>query len=338
MTKTILVTGGAGYIGSHIGYLLAQRGYKVLILDTFLHKQTFAPSWATIMRVDFADEAVLQTLFKQHTIEAVIHCAALIEVGESVKRPQDFYETNVSKVLTLLRVMRSYHINSFIFSSSCAVYGNPIKLPLDEEHPKNPVSPYGRTKLMVEYMLQDFAQAYELRFVSLRYFNAIGALPEHELGEQHEPETHLMPLIMRAIIARTPVKIFGTDYGTRDGTCVRDYVHVLDIARAHLCALDYLNAGGVSDYFNLGTGHGYTVQEMIYAAQEVCGEQALIEYHARRSGDAAVLVAHPAKAEKYLGWKALHTDVKTLLQSAYTWECIRVVDYHKEKRDGNACR
>ena len=323
MSGSILILGGAGYIGAHAGYLLSKLGYRIIIVDKFVHHQRFAQRWAEVIHADFADEAVMSRIFETNNIAAVMHFAAFIEVGESVKRPKEFYDNNVQKVFTLMNVMLRYGINKFIFSSSCAVYGNPVKVPMDEQHQTVPVSPYGRNKLIVEYALQDYAQAYDFNFVSLRYFNAAGALPELGLGERHDPETHLIPLLLRAIQAQTVFKIFGSDYSTKDGTCVRDYVHVLDIAQAHVNALIYLQNGMPSDFFNLGTGHGYTVQEVVHAAELVCGKKVIVEMCGRRKGDAAVLVADPSKAEKILGWRAQHSDLYNIISSAFVFEQLK---------------
>jgi UDP-glucose 4-epimerase len=318
--KIILVVGGAGYIGSHTTLQLAQQGYRVVVLDSFVHGQVLDMSWATVIRGDFGDRKQLESIFARYHISAVMHFAGFIEVGESVIRPADFYHNNFTNTLQLLDVMRLYDVSQFIFSSSCAVYGNPIKIPMNEDHPFNPVSPYGRTKLAVEFALQDYATAYGLRYVSLRYFNAAGALPEFGLGEQHHPETHLIPLLFAAARDGKPIKIFGDDYQTTDGTCVRDYIHVVDIADAHLKAYEYLNAGSLSIALNLGTGRGYSVKELIQAAQESCDLKILTEIVARRPGDAAVLVADANKARVMLGWQPQHGDIHEILRSAYAWQ------------------
>ncbi len=320
MSKTILIPGGAGYIGSHTAYLMHNLGYKVIILDKFLHNQIFYPSWATIIKADFADPKILDQIFTSYKIDAVMHFAAFIEVGESVKRPRDFYENNVIKTLKLLDAMLKHNVKKMVFSSTCAIYGNPIKPLLDETHIKDPVSPYGKNKLAVEFALQDYAQAYGLQYVSLRYFNAAGALPEQSLGEQHNPETHIIPLMLRAIKNKKPFKVFGTDYNTSDGTCIRDYVHVLDIAQAHILALNYLEQNNRSGFFNLGTGHGYSVKQMVQAAEKVCNNKMILEYCDRRPGDAEVLVADSKKAKKVLNWKPKYSDLDNILKSAWDWE------------------
>jgi UDP-glucose 4-epimerase len=318
--KTILVPGGAGYIGSHTAYLLAQKNYHVIILDNFTHNQTVDLSWATVIKNDFGDEKILNKIFTNYQIDAVMHFAAFIEVGESVKQPQRFYQNNVIKTITLLNHMLKHNVKKVIFSSSCAVYGEPKKIPMDETNPYNPISPYGKNKLAIEFALQDYAKAYDLKYVSLRYFNAAGALPNMGLGEQHDPETHIIPLIIRALKNRKPFKIFGEDYDTPDGSCIRDYIHVLDIANAHLLALDYLEKTGKSDAFNLGSGTGFSVKEMITNIENMSGQKMITQKHDRRPGDPAILLADPSKAKKLLGWKPTNSDIKTILSSALEWE------------------
>lgn len=316
---TILITGGAGYIGSHVAYLFAQQGYAVILLDNFIHNQHCNPPWATIIKADYADTAVLEQIFLHNTIKAVVHCAALIEVGESVNNPGAYYETNVAKTITLLKTMVKHGVKKCIFSSSCAVYGVPEYVPLTEEHPKKPISPYGTTKLMVETILHDFQKAYGLEFVSLRYFNAAGALPEEGLGEQHVPESHLIPRALQAALEQTPFHVYGDDYATKDGTAVRDFVHVLDIAHAHRLALIHLDKGNPSDSFNLGTGTGFSIKEIIETVQKVCHASIKTFFEKRRSGDPALLIADPMRAETILGWKPLYSNLEYIIQSAYAF-------------------
>lgn len=320
--KSILVTGGAGYIGSHTSYLLAQQGYQVIVLDFFLHQQTFFLSNVVVIRGDFADRNLLTHIFSTYDIHAVMHFAAFIEVGESVKYPQKFYDNNVTKTLVLLDMILQFGVRTIVFSSSCAVYGIPQYIPMDEQHPTNPMSPYGRNKLMVEFALQDYAHAYGLSSVALRYFNAAGAEPLVGLGEQHEPETHVIPLLLRAIQNDTSFMVYGTDYDTIDGTCVRDYVHVYDIAQAHVLALMYLSAldKPVSFKVNLGTGNGYSVQQLINITQQVCNKQARVVYAPRRSGDSPVLVADARYAKQLFDWQPQYVCLKEIVQSAYAWE------------------
>jgi len=300
MAKTILIPGGAGYIGSHTGYLMSQLGYKVIIVDELLHGQSFGHKWATLIQADFADEAVLHQIFSENKIEAVMHFAALIEIGISVVHPKKFYENNVIKTLKLLEMMQQYDVKKIVFSSSCAVYGRPVKIPMDENHPFAPINPYGKNKLSVEFALQDYAAAYGLRYVSLRYFNAAGAMSEVGLGEQHNPETHIIPLMLRAIKNKKAFKIFGNDYNTEDGTCVRDYIHVRDIAQAHVLALQYLEQTNKSDFFNLGSEKGYSVKEMVSAAEKVCNQEMNIKLCERRPGDVDTLIADSSKVKKIL--------------------------------------
>lgn len=321
MQKTVLITGGAGYIGSHIALLCAQEKYKVIIIDLFLHHQIFNPEWATVIRGDYGDAALLDKLFKEYSIDMVIHCGAFIEVGKSVTDSLSFYENNVAKTIILLNVMRAHNITLFIFSSSCAVYGTPIITPIPDNHPKNPISPYGHSKLMIETVLEHAHHSYGMQYICLRYFNAAGALPEYGLGEHHIPETHLIPLLIEAAYKNKPFFIFGTDWPTPDGTCLRDFVHVWDIAHAHLKAIEYLKAGRQypSNSFNLGTGHGYSVAQMIEAVTNVTGKKIMVELRPRREGDPAVLVADASKAHDLLNWQPKHSDLMSIVRSAHVF-------------------
>lgn len=321
--STILIAGGAGYIGSHIAYALVQEGYKVILLDSFIHNQKCNPSWATVIKADYADLDILSTIFSTHTIKAVVHCAALIEVGESVTNPAAFYETNVAKTITLLKTMMEYGVKKCIFSSSCAVYGNPEFLPLTEDHSKKPISPYGKTKLMIEMMLEDFQAAYGLEYICLRYFNAAGALPEHGLGEQHDPESHLIPRLLQAALLQLPFIVYGDDYETKDGTAIRDYVHVLDIAQAHVQALHHLDERKLSDSFNLGTGYGFSIKEIIEMVEKVCYTKVKTTYAKRRPGDPPKLIADPMRAETILNWKRIYSQLDFIIKSAYAFELYR---------------
>ncbi len=318
--QTILVTGGAGYIGSHTAFLLAQRGYRVIVLDNFMYNQPFARTWATIVRGDIGDIAILKEIFTHNKIDAVIHFAGFIAVGESVQNPLKYYENNISRTVTLLQSMREHHVQKIIFSSSAAVYGMPTKVPITEDQLTAPINPYGNTKLIVEQILRDCAQAYGLKFVALRYFNACGAQPEDGLAELHEPETHLIPLALRAVIENKPFNVFGDDYSTPDGTCIRDYLHVKDLAIAHVAALEYLCKNGASDVFNLGTGTGYSVKQVLDSIAAVCGKPVVFVIKPRRPGDPAQLVADAHKAERILGWKAHWSDLQTIISSAYKSE------------------
>ncbi len=322
MKKSVLITGGAGYIGSHTAYMLAQQGYNIIILDKLLHKQSFSHRWAKLIKEDFANIKILEHIFSAYNIEVVLHFAAFIEVGESVIRPRDFYENNVVKTLKLLDLMINNGVKRFIYSSSCSIYGNPVRVPIDEQHPFAPVSPYGKNKLAIEYALEDYARAYGLKYISLRYFNAAGALPEAGLGECHQPETHVIPLLLKSILNKTPFKIFGKNYNTKDGTCIRDYVHVCDIADAHIRALAYLDRVPSFDYFNLGSGKGYTIKELISTAEHVCNLKANITYAERRAGDVDILVADPSKAMNLFGWNPKFSSLEFILKSALRWEII----------------
>lgn len=317
MKPTILITGGAGYIGSHIAYKLSQKGHKIIIIDKLVHDQPFNHPWATLIKKDYADTQALKDIFTTYKIDTVIHCAAYAELGESVVNPLRFYDNNVSKTITLLKTMFTFNIKKIIFSSSCSVYGIPQYLPLTEKHPKNPMNPYGKTKHMAEMIFEDFDQAYGLKYVALRFFNVAGALSKEGLGEYHKPETHIIPLLLRATHNQKPFYIFGTDYPTRDGSCIRDYLHVLDIAHAHELAFDYLNSGNPSDCFNLGTGHGFSVKEVIAAAERITQIPTTIIEMDRRAGDPPCLVADYSKARTVLGWKPQHSELNSMIQSAY---------------------
>jgi len=332
MKPAILVTGGAGYIGSHTAYLLHQKGYEVIIIDSLEHKQQFNYNWARFIKSDFSDEKVLQKIFTSYNIQAVIHFAAFIEVGESVKNPLKFYENNVVKTIKLLKTMLAHNIKKFIFSSSCAVYGKPQYLPLTEDHPKNPISPYGNNKLIIEMALKDFCDAYDLQYVSLRYFNAAGAMPQYGLGENHDPETHLIPIILRAALHSKPFYIFGNDYATKDGSCVRDYIHVWDLAQAHWLAFEYLYNENPSDYFNLGTGNGFSVKEIVKSIQKICGFKINILHKTRRKGDPPTLVANPQKAKDILGWEPQYSNLEYIIKTAYEFE-LSLSAYAKASAD-----
>ncbi|MGB8467433.1 MAG: UDP-glucose 4-epimerase GalE [Candidatus Babeliales bacterium] len=324
--KTVLVTGGAGYIGSHIAHALAQQGYRVLVLDIFKYNQPFNPSWATVIRGNCGDRQLLDTIFTEHHVHAIVHCAADIEVGRSVTDPLAFYHNNVNNTVTLIEAMVAHHVHHFIFSSSCAVYGTPLYTPIDTNHPINPISPYGYTKSVVERVLADCDAAYGLRSVTLRYFNAAGALPEEDLGERHEPETHAIPLLLTAAQQEKPFMIFGTDYPTRDGSAIRDYVHVRDIAHAHVLALQYLEQGSPSDIFNLGTENGVSVKELINTVQTIIRKEIKVVQQPRRVGDPAILVADANKAHAILHWKPVHSNLEFIIKSAAVFANQRATD------------
>ena len=317
MQETILVLGGAGYIGSHTAYLLAKKNYRVIILDNFIHNQPFDHSWATVIRGDYGDQDLLGRVFAAHPITAIMHFAGFISVGESIKKPALYYENNVTKTITLLNTMLENAVDTIIFSSSAAVYGAPTCTPIPEDHTKLPINPYGQTKLMIENVLTDYAHAYGLRFVALRYFNAAGALAEHNLGEFHNPETHIIPLAIHAALNNNSFSVFGNTYQTPDGTCIRDYVHVADIAHAHVLALDYLQRGNKSNSFNLGTGTGYSVQEIIRSVTRITNHTLHAVIKPARPGDPAVLVADASRAHDVLNWQQKYSDLETIISSAY---------------------
>ena len=324
MHNDILIVGGAGYIGSHAAMALEAAGYKVLVFDNLStgHKEFLRFGRHVIG--DLADRQALDALFSANSIAAVMHFAALTFVGESVSDPAKYYRNNVANTLNLLESMRDHDVRHFIFSSSCATYGMPEKLPLVETHPLAPINPYGRTKLNVEWMLQDFTHAYGLTYSSLRYFNAAGAAPAEwkaGIGEWHEPETHLIPLVLQAALdERKTIGIFGTDYETRDGTCIRDYIHVHDLAQAHILALERLFSGEGSSVFNLGNGQGYSVREVIDCARGVSGEKIAVKEAPRRPGDPPILVGDAQKAAHELGWKPKFAQLDVIVRTAWEWE------------------
>lgn len=315
--QTILVTGGAGYIGSHVALYYIKKGYKVIILDNYTQGQAKLPFLSLLVTGDYGDSFIINKIFTEHKISAVVHCGALATVSASVHDPLSYYDNNVSKTVVLLQQMVKHNILHFIFSSSCAVYGIPESLPLTEVHPCNPISPYGRTKLMIEQILHDCQKAYGMEFVILRYFNAFGIEPGSGLQEVHVPETHLIPLLFCSAQSDIPFHIFGTDYNTPDGSCIRDYVHVHDIASAHYKALLHLQKKLPSDSFNLGTGRGWSVKEVISAVEVVLQKKVIVVPSERRTGDPGILIASCAKASHILNWNPVYTDlimgIKTLL-------------------------
>lgn len=321
--STVLVTGGAGYIGSHTVLALQQAGYEVLVLDNLVYgHQDLVDSVLKVKLIsgDICDRTLLDQVFAQHDISAVIHFAAYAYVGESVEDPAKYYRNNVLGTLTLLEAMLAANVSNFVFSSTCASYGNPNQIPIPEEHPQDPINPYGMTKFMVEKILSDFDQAYGLRSVRFRYFNAAGADPEGRLGEDHTPETHLIPLVLlTALEKRENITIFGTDYKTSDGTCVRDYIHVTDLAQAHVLGLEYLLAGGETSVFNLGNGDGFSVREVIDMAKKITGLPISVVEGYRRAGDPAILIGSAAKARKVLNWQPQYADLETILTHAWNW-------------------
>ena len=322
-SSTILVTGGAGYIGSHTVYALKHAGYKVIILDNLVygHRDLVeSVLQVEIIEGDTNDRQLLDELFKSRDITAVMHFSAYAYVGESVKDPAKYYRNNVIGTLVLLEAMLAASVKQFVFSSTCATYGVPKTVPIPEDHPQNPINPYGESKLMVEKILSDFNNAYDFRSVRFRYFNAAGADPSGLLGEDHNPETHLIPLVLQTALGkRESISIFGTDYPTTDGTCVRDYIHVNDLADAHVLGLEYLLKGGDSAVFNLGNGNGFSVKEVIQTAREVTDKNIKAIECDRRPGDPPALIGSGDKARKILGWEPKYPDIKDIITHAWQW-------------------
>lgn len=316
----ILVIGGAGYIGTHMVKELLACGQEVVVLDNLATgHQELIPGGEFVLG-DLGDETVLHRVFKSYPIGTVMHFAAFSQVTESVAFPLKYYENNVAKTIILLKVMLEHGIKRFIFSSSAAVYGEPKDIPITEDCPAHPTNPYGSTKLMVENMLQECDRTYGLRYVSLRYFNAAGADQSGTIGENHNPESHLIPLVLKAAKGeRENITIFGTDYPTPDGTCIRDYIHVTDLAQAHLLAMNALEKGEPSRIYNLGNSRGYSVKEVIEIAEQVTGRQIPVEEGPRRPGDPAILVAGSEKIKRELGWHPRYQDLETIVETAWEW-------------------
>jgi UDP-glucose 4-epimerase len=326
----ILVVGGAGYIGSHMVKMLHEQGHAVVTYDNLSSGFRDAVLGGEFVKGDLADKAKLDEVFAVHRPDAVMHFASCIQVGESVRQPGKYYQNNVTNTLNLLDAMVKHDVEYFIFSSTAAIFGEPEYVPIDPSHPKNPVNPYGRTKWMVEQILNDYDDAYGIKSVCLRYFNAAGADPAGLLGERHEPETHLIPLVLQAISGRREaITVFGRDYDTPDGTCVRDYIHVVDLCTAHLLGLQRLMATGLSRRYNLGNESGYTVQEVIDAAERVTGCMVRVAEGTRRAGDPAMLVADATLAREELGWLPIYSDLDTIIAHAWQWEMIHLQSEHK---------
>ncbi|MBF2008276.1 UDP-glucose 4-epimerase GalE [Chlorogloeopsis fritschii PCC 9212] len=320
---TILVTGGAGYIGSHAVLALKRAGYEVVILDNLVygHRELVEKVLDVELIVgDTGDRPLLDKLFQSHDIAAVMHFSAYAYVGESVVDPAKYYRNNVVGTLTLLEAMCDASVKKFVFSSTCATYGVPNVVPIPEDHPQKPINPYGNSKLMVEQILADFDVAYDFKSVSFRYFNAAGADPSGLLGEDHNPETHLIPLVLLAALGkRESISVFGTDYPTPDGTCVRDYIHVSDLADAHVLGLEYLLKGGNSEAFNLGNGNGFSVKEVIETAKQVTGRDIKVVECDRRPGDPPALIGSGDKARKILGWQPQYSALSEIITHAWQW-------------------
>lgn len=317
---TVLVVGGAGYIGSHIVNMLLKEHHHVIVLDNLSTGNKQLLIGGEFVQGELGDAAVLDRVFSQFRIDAVMHFAAFSLVGESVSAPMKYYENNVVATSTLLRAMIRHKVRHFIFSSTAAVYGEPIAVPIDEKHPCLPTNPYGATKLTVERMLHDYAQAYDLTYTCLRYFNASGADPEGKIGEMHDPESHLIPLLLKSVKGEIgQMKVFGDDYDTHDGTCIRDYVHVNDLARAHILALEKCLAENRSAVYNLGNSKGHSVFEVVDTVRKVTGHPLPVTIEPRRAGDPAVLVADSTKARTVLGWQPQYEDLEEIVRTAWNW-------------------
>ena len=316
----ILIVGGAGYIGSHVNKVLNERGYETIILDNLSYGHEESVEWGTLCKCDLANINEVDDIFTKYDINAVMHFSSFIDVGESVRNPEKYYNNNVVNTMNLLNVMLKHDVKKFIFSSTCATYGIPQKIPLTENHPQNPINPYGWTKLMVERILKDYDTAYGLKSVILRYFNASGADESGIIGEWHNPETHLIPLILDAAMGkREDIKIFGTDYDTPDGTCIRDYIHVTDLADAHILSLEYLNKNNQSNQFNLGNGQGFSVREVIESVKRVTGRNFNVTQTQRREGDPAILIGSSKKAKDTLGWDPQYVNIDKIIETAWNW-------------------
>lgn len=325
----ILVTGGAGYIGSHTCKQLKAAGYTPVSFDNMSYGHEWAVKWGPLVKGDILDRAALDAVFAEYQPQAVIHFAAFTYVGESVEDPGKYYHNNVSGTVNLMQAMQAGGCSNIIFSSTCATYGVPEKMPMNEDLPQQPINPYGWTKLMIEQVLRDFETAHGIRHMALRYFNAAGADPDGEIGEDHDPETHLIPLtVLAGLGLRGPIKIFGDDYPTPDGTAVRDYIHVSDLADAHVQALEVLLAGGKSQMLNLGTGKGASVREVVETVGKVLGHPVPCEMAARRAGDSPMLVADASRAREILGWTPKYCDLEPLVETACRW--------HKAQHGGKA--
>ncbi len=315
-----LVTGGAGYIGSHMVQALVKKRVAVVVIDNFISGHHDAlPASVPLLEADVGDSARVVPFLKRHGVDEILHFASRIQVGESVTNPRLYYDDNLGEAISLVGSALECGVRRFILSSTAAVYGVPEEMPIPEDHPTKPINPYGETKLAIEHMLGSYGRAYGLRWAALRYFNAAGAAQDGSLGERHDPETHLVPLVLRAALSGKPVTVFGRNYPTRDGTCVRDYIHVLDLVDAHLAALEHLRASGEGGAFNLGTGHGHSVAEVIDACRRVTGKEIAVDVGERREGDPPELVAAVSRAREAFGWRATRSDIDTIVRDALRW-------------------
>jgi len=326
----ILIVGGAGYIGSHVNKLLSQKGYQTIVLDNLQNGYREFVKWGEFILGDLSYKEQIRLCFKKYPIESVMHFSAFAYVGESVKNPGKYYLNNVCNTLNLLEVMKEFQVKYFIFSSSCSVYGSPQKIPIEENTPKEPINPYGRTKLMIETILKDYDSAYGIKHINLRYFNAAGADPEGEIGERHNPETHLIPLtIYTALGKREFIEVYGTNYPTKDGTCIRDFIHVVDLADAHIKALEYLLTNNKSNSFNIGLNKGYSVYDVIRTVKQITGKDFKIKKSLRRKGDPPILIADSSKARKFLKWKPHFTELSQIITTAWAWHSKDLFSLHK---------
>lgn len=324
-SRSVLICGGAGYIGSHMARMLAEGGHKVTVFDNLSTGHRQAAQWGDFVYGDLRNPESLDALFREREFDAVFHFSALIVVPESVRAPMKYYDNNVAGTFNLLKAMRNAGINRFVFSSTAAVYGNPVQDRINEAHPLAPLNPYGRSKLMVEEMLGDLALAHDFRSVSFRYFNAAGAHPDARIGEAHQPESHLIPNILTSVLdGGASLRVFGDRFPTSDGTCVRDYVHVLDLCSAHMEALEHMDEEGGAHVFNLGNGEGFTVLDVVRAAEEVIGREIPYVVEPAREGDSPALVADSSLAMRTLGWKPEYGDLREIIETAWRW--------HREKK------
>ena len=320
MEGKVLITGGAGYVGAHANKVLSSQGYRTVVLDNLKRGSVEFVKWGEFEKGDVGNTDDLKRIFSRHNFDVVLHFAGYAYVEESVREPSIYWRNNVSSTLTLLNECIRHGIDKFVFSSSCATYGIPKNIPITETHNQNPISPYGTTKLSIEMILEDFSKSYSLDFVSLRYFNAAGADRQCELGEAHDPETHLIPLLIKSVLDPSAVvNIYGNDYPTKDGTCIRDYVHVEDLAEGHRLAIEYLQQGGLSRAFNLSNDEGFSIIEVIESVKRVTGRDPRVKFTRRRSGDPAILVGNSNLARNILGWKPKYSDLDCIVRTAWDW-------------------
>lgn len=325
----VLVTGGAGYIGSHTAKALALGGIEPVVYDNLSLGHQGAVKWGPLVTADLADAEAIRKALITYDVEAVIHFAAYAYVGESVEKPRKYFQNNVANALHLLDAMLDVGVSRIIFSSTCATYGIPNCVPIAEDHPQHPVNPYGDSKLFVEHAMRWYGEAYGMRWVALRYFNAAGADPDGEIGENHTPETHLIPLAIQASLGGSPLRVFGTDYPTADGTAVRDYIHVSDLAEAHVKAVHYLTSGGRSRAFNLGTGRGYSVCDVVRTIERISGRPVPTQAFPKRAGDPPILIADASVAARELNWRPKWSELDTICETALRWQMMS--DREREK-------